>query len=363
MASSEPENVVPLPDAQAWDRLILFYLGFFSSIVAPISVAEMLHGDWDAFLGLAFLAAMAAVVKWVGRFTPEDHVILYPDRMEWPGYGTRKTVCHWSDVRGIRWPSGRERHPYVKIVVPRDEEREPPSVSLQALSWADRVTLIRYLRERGASLEQEGWPRFCHSCAVPWVERSQRAQGEQPLLAWFSSLFERPSFLAGVLWWFALLVCAPLVVARKVWWTLSAMIAVSSVINIRLVWGHWASPFTEICLGFAGVLFLLGLPAPGNPGRPKRRDGSSWAAACSLAMALIGMPLMLNAAAIAAIPKQFLPCVFLGGLFLVFLPILFQKYRQERRERQRAPELEADALRRWAVCESTGRLPESELPS
>jgi hypothetical protein len=72
---------------------------------------------------------------------------------------------------------------------------------------------------------------------------------------------------------------------------------------------------------------------------------------------------MLNAADIAAIPKQFVGWVFFGGLFLVFLPILIDQLRQERRERRRAPELEADALRRWAVYESTGRLPESELPS
>ena len=365
MASSEPDGGVRLKNTESLHRLALFILGMYSSVFVPPGVVAMLRGEWAGLLCVTSLAAIVALIRLVGRIEPEDHVILYPDRMEWPGYGTRKIVYRWSEVQGIRWPSGRESHPSIKIMVPRDEQRDLPSVRLQALSWADRVTLIRYLRERGAEVEQEGWPRFCHRCAVAWVERSQRAQGERAIPALFSSMFERPSFLAGMLFplvWLALLVCAPRFVARKVWWTLSALIAVSSVINIRLVWGHWSSPFTEICLGFAGVLFLLGLPARSDPGRPKRRDGNSWAPASSLAMALIGMPLMLNAVAINGIPKQFLGWVFFGGLFLVFLPILVDRLRQQRRERQRAPELEADALRRWAVYESTGRLPEGELP-
>jgi hypothetical protein len=139
------------------------------------------------------------------------------------------------------------------------------------------------------------------------------------------------------------------------------MVALSSLVNIRLVWGRWVSPFTEMCLGFAGVLFLFGLAAPKNVVLRMGRGCPTRTAACSLAVLLFGLPLMGNALVRGWIPLKPGKWLAYVGLFLVLLPIIIEIQRQTRRERQRAPELEADALRRWAVYESTGRLPESEL--
>ncbi len=374
MAFSDPDNAVHLKNTQAWGRQFAAMAGFGCLVMVPISASIIAQGDWGGLLLLAIPAAILAVGKWADRIEPEDHAVLYPDRMEFPGHGTHKTVFYWSEVTGIRWPTLREEDPDVMIKVPREEEKVLPwiRVGLRHVSPADRLKLIRHLREKGAQVEQERWPRFCHRCAVPLVEALQRlegaaASGGEPdtpdsSLGALSQgpwrLVKRHPFLAGLL--------SPLflvwMVSRSTWWTLSALVALSALVNIRLIWGRWVSPFTEACLGFAGVLFLFGLVTPKNFALLRGRACPPRVAVCSLGVLLFGLPLMVNALALGWIPGQLGKWLGYLGLFLVALPIIIEIQKQKRRERQRAPELEADALRRWAVYESTGRLPESELP-
>ena len=369
MASSDPDNAVHLKNTQRWSLQFGVLAGFCCLVIVPISAGIVAQGDWAGLLLLAVPAAIVAVGKWLDRTTPEDHAALYPDRMELPGHGTRKTVFYWSEVTGIRWPTLREEDPGVMIKVPRDEEKGLPwiGVGLKPLSPADRLKLIRYLREKGAQVEQERWPRFCHRGAVPLVEAFERlesaaASGGEPdppgaRLPGPWRLVERHPFLAGLL--------CPLflvwLVSRNTWWTLSATVALSALVNIRLIWGRWVSPFTEICLGFAGVLFLFGLVTPKSAVLRMGRYCPPRTAVYSLGVLLFGIPLMGNALILGWIPLKPAKWLAYVGLFLVLLPIFLEIRRQTRRERQRAPELEADALRRWEVYESTGRLPESEL--
>ena len=372
MARSEDDNGVHLKDTRAYPAQFLFLAGFASLVLVPIGAAFVTQGDWGGLVFLAIPAALVVVGKWMARIIPEDddYVVLYPDRMEFPDCRARKSVRYWSDVEGIRWPAHHADDPVVRITVSRGEEGMPPwtLVSLKCVSPADRVKLIRYLRDRGAEMEQERWPEFCCRFAVPLVEECQHEErvpeaGEE---------VEAPASSPGVILWrlgsgrpFLRGLLGPLlivlVVSRKAWWMVSVIVAVSSVINIRLVWGHWASPFTEACLGFAGATFLAGWLSLPDDGRSAKRDSELWGGSFLLATGLIGMPLLTNGIALGWIPAELREWVLWGGVLLLPLPIVIHIYRRDRRERRRRPAKEADALRRWAVYESTGRLPESEL--
>jgi hypothetical protein len=92
---------------------------------------------------------------------------------------------------------------------------------------------------------------------VSTVPRTPFASGLQ---GWFR-FFDQYRFLLGVVLPVVLLMSLPRFVSRKMWWSLAAIVAISGAVNIRVVWGHWASPFTEIVLGTAVVSFCLGLVA------------------------------------------------------------------------------------------------------
>ncbi|HUT92537.1 MAG TPA: hypothetical protein VMY37_23795 [Thermoguttaceae bacterium] len=378
MAASEPDTAVRLRNTQAWDKQFLLLAGFTSLVFVPITVDSIIRRDWGGVLLLAIPAGVAAVGKWVRRVTPEDYLVLHPDRMEISGCGAGRTVVSWSEVKGIRWPTGQDGDTPIKIGVPRTKDRVVPwiAVRLTAVSPADRVKLIRYLSVYGADVEQEGWPQFCRTQAVPLVEACQRAEAPSAadgpthafpsppaaMLRLFSPLIERRPFLAGVLLPLGALLSIQRLISRRTWWTVSGITAVSALVNIRLVWGRWVSPFAEFCLAVCGTMFLLGLLAPTDAGRSRNRESDVAGAGCCLAVVLIGIPLMGNAAALGWIPAQLASYCLLAGFLLLYAPALIHARKQRQHERRRRAALEADALRRWAVYEDTGRLPDAELP-
>jgi hypothetical protein len=361
MPSPEPDNAVHLKNAQAQARQLAAMAGLSALLVVPIGATFVAQGNWVGLFFLAIPAVAVAVGKWFARITPEDYAVLYGDRMELPGYGKKKTVFHWSDVRRIRWPTRRDLDAPIRVMVPRGKERIAPWIPLELnnVSAADRVRLIRYLRERGAEVEQEGWPKFCYRHAIPLVEACQRAEAALgaegapetcPSLPgtygpWLSRLVRRHPFLAGMLgplWILSL-------VSRKMWWTTSAMIGLSAVINIGLVWGRWAFRLTGICLGFAAAMFLAGFLAPRETDRSKNADEQFPSAPYWLALVVIGMPLLANAGALGWVPPQLAEYGVMGGILILFAPGFIYLRKRSQRDRQRGPALEADALRRWAV--------------
>lgn len=138
--------------------------------------------------------------------------------------------------------------------------------------------------------------------------------------------------------------------------------AISGAVNIRLVWGVWASPFTEIVLGFAAGLFCLGLLARSKIEDRSRSEGvPPLLTVGSLALAIIGGPLLGNAMAIGwvQIPKAAAGLIGPGFYFVLLFPAFFAAARRRRTEKKQAAALEADAMCRWEAYVQTGTLPDA----
>jgi hypothetical protein len=234
------------------------------------------------------------------------------------------------------------------------------------------LTFIRYLRLTGAEVEQTGWPTFCDKFAVPLVETCQRESNDaEKGVDKFSSqpeevinrLVKHRPLLAELLSPLIVLWMIGRRVSRKMWWLVAANLAISAVVNIRLVWGFWASPFSEFILGTAGAMFLLGMFATPDGPDEKRRGIDLPGVPFWFAVALIGGPFVMNAAVLGWIPQIFgMCCVSLVCLCLM-APCYIGGWKAKRREKQNRPARKADALRRWEVYQRTAHLPSSELPS
>jgi hypothetical protein len=143
---------------------------------------------------------------------------------------------------------------------------------------------------------------------------------------------------------------------------MAAIIAISGAINIRLVWGVWASPFTEIVMGFAAGLFCVGLLAPSKiEDRNRSEDVPPLLTVGSLALAIIGGPLLGNVMVIGwvQVPKAAAGLIGPAFCFGLLFPALFAAARRRRTEKRQMAALEADAIRRWEAYVQTGTLPDS----
>ncbi len=94
-------------------------------------------------------------------------------------------------------------------------------------------------------------------------------------------------------------------------------------------------------------------------GRDKPNEISWLSAATSLTAAFVGFPLLGNAVVQGwlKIPRQVLGWTGYAALLVLLWPALAYRFRTLRREKQQAPALEADALRRWDTYIETGELP------
>jgi hypothetical protein len=364
---------IRLKQTQRWDKEFAGLAGLLLLVFLPVIGGGMVLGEW----GVLFLAALPAAVVAVGRCfqycTSEDYVVLFADRMEFPRRHGEPRVIAWSHVRSLRWRQRRDSDSEIVISVTASSDwpLAIATIGLRYVSPTDRVTLIRYLRLGGQELEQQGWRGFCRKQAVPLVETLQRSRDGKvravpetaiaSRLEEWSRCFDKYPFVGGVILPVVALTLFPRFVSRKMWWSLAAIVAISGVVNIRVVWGHWASPFTEIVLGTAVVSFCLGLVA--RVERDPERHAEVIPARVvilSLAVTLIGCPLLLNAKVLGwvRIPRgldSWLPAAF---LLTLWFPVLFHVVRRHHHEKQESSALEAEALRRWDIYMETGELPD-----
>lgn len=367
-AMESTENAAPLRIANSHSicTLIRGWAGLSYLALFPLAIARFLGGDWRGLGFLVLPPAALVIARLLEHVTPQHVVTLYSNKLEISRFAKPARVVRWSDVSSLRWPRSRnpdsESAP-VRLALRNDSARsanqaaaDQAEIDLAAVSPEDRLILIKYLRRAGAAVEHEHWGDFCRKQAVPLAER---LEGRDATPRWIRSIDSYP-FLAGLLAPIAVAYLLPKAVSRTTWWNLAAIIAASAWINIRMVWGNWASPFSEICLGAAAVCFLFGVFAA--PDRPSKADriASPLAMIAWYVPALIACPFVAVAASAGWIPRQFGPWAGIAGLIMLLGPALQSMWsspRQRRRREKLREALQADALHRWAVYQATGSLP------
>jgi hypothetical protein len=371
---SGAESDVRLKEVRTGERTFFFVGGFALLVVSPMIVAGLARGEWSSLLLTGVPATFLVVGHCFRCFTPDDYLVLHPDRMEFPRRRGESQIVTWSDVTAVHWP--RTHDSSARIVLSLAPETDRPLgkawIALDHLSPADRLTCIRYLRSAAAGIQQVDWPQFCRKRAIRLAEMMEAVGNET--MAWGSGLhpaaqpepcvefFNQHSFVAGVTFPVMSLLVLCRSSSRSLWWNMATIIAISGAINIRLVWGVWASPFTEIVMGFAAGLFCVGLLAPSKvKDRNRSEDVPPLLTVGSLALAIIGGPLLGNAMVIGwvQIPKAAAGLIGPAFCFVLLFPALFAAARRRRTEKRQTAALEADAIRRWEAYVQTGTLPDA----
>jgi len=370
------EAGMPLRNREQHDKVGAFYAGMLMWVIVPM-MPSLVRGDWGALWCLALPAGLLLIGKGAQHFTPDVYVVLYPERLEFPQHRGRSLVLAWSTVTALRWTPGNREEPAIEVSLPKDVSWPtwPCSIKLQNVSPADQLLLIQYLRLAVAEEKQEGWGPFCRRWAISIVENLERAEHPQPpetegspLLAGFLERigllsFKRP-FLEGMIFPLAfVLMLFPEFLRRRVWWAMAAIMAVSAIINIRMIWGFWVSPMTEIVFGTAVVSFCFGLFAPAGDEKPENEFRPPFVIVILwLALALIGCPLLANAKELGwlQIPIPML-LLALAPVIVLLAPGFVLVARTQRHRKEQEPLLEADAIHRWEAYLETGRLPKPEI--
>ena len=279
MEPSQQQTAVHLKNTHGEANVAFFILGMCCLWAFPTGVVVIADKLGDGLLYFGIPAALFVVLKWLRSFTPEDHAILYADRMELPHGGSERSVVLWSEVETIQWPTSRPAKSIRLIFGAReDKSQERMHVGLSDISRTDRLTRIGYIHLAGAEAEQENWAVFCYRVAVPLLQACRKsgtgvdgtedggATRTRPgsVSKWANALADRRPFLTGIaspLLFVLLLPTLASMASRRTYWIVSALVSISAVVNIRLVWGSWASPFTEICFALAGTL-KVATPGP-----------------------------------------------------------------------------------------------------
>lgn len=342
--------------------------GMSCLLVVPLAISAFRSGELGGLFFLALPASAIALARLIERTTPEHAAVLYSDRLEIPLHAKQPLVVAWSDVTSICWPKNPvSEQARIRIAVRKDvaQTTEHADFNLNDVSPADQLIVVEYLRRAAAGLEQQNWGDFSQKRAVPLAKAAERRRdcGADTAIAmprWLRGLEPYP-FLGGllmpVLMGPFLVYALPKLVSRPTYWILAAVIAASAFINIRLFWGAWASPFTEICLGTAAVCLLLGVFAAPEHLSKAGRSTSLPVAIAWYVPALIVCPLFLNATAIGWMPRPY-DAVAAVACFVIYLGAAFVVLRcNDRRREKQAESLRADAACRWEVYEITGRLP------
>jgi hypothetical protein len=364
MEPADKQAPVPIAHSLSIATEMRSLAGLSCLVFVPVAITELRDGELRGLFFLVLPTAMLALARWIEHVTPEHAAVLYSDKLEVPRQADKPLVVAWSDVTAIGWPRNAG-HTAVRLAVNKNLERPANRVliDLKDVSPTDRLVLIEYLHRAAGAVEQENWGAFCQRQAVPLAEMQDGrngAGGEATFATprWFRSIEKYP-FLSGLL---SPLLLGPLVVfllfkvvSRTTYWSLAAIIATSALINIRLVWGRWASSFSEICLGAAAVFFVLGVFAPRGQSSKADPSASLPTLITWWVLALIACPFVANAAVIGWIPRHFGMWTGPAGFVMLFAPAIQMSRTQRHKDNQAS--LQADAMRRWEVYQTTRSLP------
>lgn len=343
---------------QAAGMMVLLCCVLGLSIPLKGEVVELFFPAVAIFaLGLAKLAE---------RSSKKDFAVLYPDRFEEPGFRDTTRTVHWNQVTSLRWTGNSEDSESLTVYT---KELETPLgffvMNLTNLRAEDRLTFIRYVRHVAIDIPQERWPSFCRRVAVPLLKKVEKTkendiqENSQPhtlretFIFGSMEFFASHPFLAGLFMPVFLLLTLPLMISRKTCWTIAALLTISSIINIRLVWGAWIEPFTTTVLGTAAAFFVFGFFS--LPRRSENRNSKGSVDAVKvlgyLVLFLVGIPLAVSALAKGWLPRNMaMPLKWLA-LALFLLPVFLIPWSQRRSDKQSLEDLEREALRYWEVRE------------
>jgi hypothetical protein len=330
-----------------------------------IGLKGVLAGDFLAF----FFLGVALFCFVFGKFSEVldriEFAVLYTDRVELPGFRDSREVFHWENVSSLRWPSDSSDNK--SLCISTKEIKKPFGevvLNLSNLSSEDMLVFVRYVRRCAVDIEQKRWPQFCRKIAVPLVDKlelqkaSENQKDDQPLslgeklVVNSLGLCTSHPIIAGLLAPLGIVPILALVMRRRTCWMIAALVAISSFLNIRLMWGQWLEPFTTICLGSAAVFFLLGFVAIAKEPEPDTPKFVSTKIVVScFALSLIGGPFAANALAKGWIPGDFSKPLMWLIIITIHAPIIIIMSRRTHHEKQVKDEREQEALERWKEFE------------
>ncbi|MCA9103588.1 MAG: hypothetical protein KDA63_20690 [Planctomycetales bacterium] len=361
MTSQTDEAAIHLKQNSPLPNQLYVLAGMMVLLCGVLGLAIPLKGVVIELFFPTIALVLLALAKLAERLGKNDFAVLYPDRFEEPGFGDTKRIVHWNQVTSLRWIGSSEDSPRVMIST---REFDTPLgwfvTGLSDLRVEDRLVFIRYVRQSASDIPQERWPRFCRQVAVPLLKKAEeikeREIQEVPRPRTFQEAITIRSmeflashpFLSGVLMPVFFLLTLPAFFSRKTCWTIAALLAITSIINIRIVWGDWIEPFTTAVLGTAAAFIVLGFfsisRSPEN--KNSRHSLDSVKVFGYLVLILVGLPLALS-----ALEKGWLPGIWATplkwlALALLFSPVLLIFWGHKRNERS-VEDLEREALDYW----------------
>ena len=141
---------IHLKNRHRWDKEFSGYAGFAFSFCLFFTFVgfQNQNFNWTILLWYAVPAGMVVLERLLQRWEPEDCVVLYADRIEFPQLGGKPRVVPWAEVQSIKWPKikNSERGISLRDTPHGDRQICGTSIVLKSLSSVDRLTLIRYLR-------------------------------------------------------------------------------------------------------------------------------------------------------------------------------------------------------------------------
>jgi hypothetical protein len=331
---------VPIRESGATTHSLFAVGGLSAAIMWPIGLGGLLRGEWGAAFFLVIPAAVYLAAHWLNKAIPSELALLTPDGIEFPGAPEDRHNVAWADIAEVRWPRNRGSDQPIILVLRTGEEdagEQTHRVPYRDAVYDDRFTLIRTIRYAAPHAEQTHWPEFCQRTFGPFLK-------------------DHP-FAAGILLPLTLPYVFGILVSRRLWWTSGALIAASAVVNIRLVWGVWAQPFTKISLGVAAACFVFGLfgkPAGKNESDGRETDDAGTATTLAwLAVLVIGIPLLTNAMVLGWLPRAIMKLVPYAFIAAMFGPLVYFAHRSEQRRRSAEEQTREEALARWETLAET----------
>ena len=314
-----------------------------------IEYTILLRGEIIEFLFPAIALIPYTIAKYFEHLNKTDFAILYSDRFEEPGFRDTKRTIHWNQVTSLRWSGSSSDRGSLTIYT---KEVETPAgyllMQLSDLTPEDRLTFIQYVRRVAVDIPQERWTSFCRRIAVPLLKKvedikeSDNKEQLQPrtlhetIIIGSLKFFESHPFLSGLLAPVLLLPVLTLIVSRKACWTIATLLTISSLINIRLVWGGWIEPFTTAVLGTAAAFFVFGFFSISRKPEDKNPQ-QSLNAVMSLGylfLTIVGVPFASSAIAKGWLPRNFASPLEWLTLALLFLPVFLIHWSQRRPNKQ-----------------------------